>query len=172
MRPSALLLGSLLILSATLPSVAQTTNDDTSAGENWWDKVGAGFFSDATMRTPRPEYEIHAHWTGLSADDQAAVRARCAGEGGTAASSQEGDEDESPRDQTSNDLADRNANKVQGSGETAVPPAAEGTTTTGSVNGTESQKASPSERPSPDTGLAGGTGEGGLVTICQLIAKL
>jgi hypothetical protein len=172
MRLAALFIGSLLILPVALPAAAQTTNDDTAAGENWWDKVGAGFFSDATMKTPRPETEIRAHWTGLSADDQAAVRARCATADGTASSLQEGDEDESPQNQTTTDLADRTANEPQGNGKTAVPPKAEGTTTTGSVNGTEVQKASPAETPAPDTGLAGGEGDGSMVTVCQLIAKL
>lgn len=56
---------------------AQTVNDDMKATENWWDAVGAEFFGEASPREPRPEYEIRAQWTGLSADHQAAVQARC-----------------------------------------------------------------------------------------------
>lgn len=186
MRLAALLVGSLGMLPATLPSVAQTTNDDTSFEENWWDRVGAGFFSDASLRTPRPEFEIRAHWTGLSPDDQAAVRARCArGPDGTAASLQEGDEDNNP-DSTAAERADATAPRLQGDGEPAVPPAHQDTTTTGSVEGEEVQRASLQSRPAADTGLAGGfkpgaetgfvAGQDGeaetMVTICDLIREL
>ncbi|MDT8854398.1 hypothetical protein RNZ50_05005 [Paracoccaceae bacterium Fryx2] len=58
---AVLLLGTAL----AAPGFAQTSNDDTVATEAWWDKVGAGFFSDASLETPRPEFEIRAHFTGL-----------------------------------------------------------------------------------------------------------
>ncbi len=156
MRLAALLMGSIL----AFPVSAQTTNDDTVATETYWDQVGAGFFSDATMETLRPEYEIRAHWTGLSADDQAAVRARCAnGEDATALSRQEGDEDENA-DATVSDLADQTLTQE--------------ITTTGSVQGKEVQKASPSDQPEPYTGLAGGVQDGDtrMVAICALIKTL
>ena len=74
--------------------MAQTSSDDLAATESWWDKVGAKFFSDDGLQTMRPDLEIRAQWTGLSADDQAAIRARCAkaaGNGtGQAASQQQG----------------------------------------------------------------------------------
>ena len=165
-----------LALALLLPAMAaaQTTNDDTSAAENWWDRVGAGFFSDAGLQTLRPEHEIRAHWTGLSADDQAAVRARCdeaAGQGGgTAASLQEGDEDEAP-DTTEADRTDRAAN--DGASGTQVPGAG-ATTTTGSAGGAEVQEAAPSNRVEPYTGLAGGVeaGDASLVRVCALVARL
>jgi hypothetical protein len=172
MRLAALLLGSLLILPAILPAAAQATNDDTATGENWWDKVGAGFFTSATMKTLRPATEIRAHWTALSAGNQVVVSARCASADGTAASLHEGEEDESRQHQTTTDLADRTVTEPSGKDGTAVVPDADGTTTTGSVNGAEVHKASPSTMPAPNTGLAGGDGDGSMVTVCQLIAKL
>ena len=92
----ALPLALLLALTAhvAFPVMAQTSTDDLAATESWWDKVGAKFFSDEGLKTMRPDLEIRAQWTGLSADDQAAIRARCAelaGKGtGQAASLQEG----------------------------------------------------------------------------------
>lgn len=161
------------------PVFAQTANDDMKATENWWDEVGADFFGEATMQEPRPEYEIRAQWTGLSADDQAAVRARCAAlEGGqtaTAPSLQEGPDDNNP-DATAADLADGAApgTAVQTAtpNDTTAAPGASETTTTGSIGGAEAQSASPSTTPAPDTGLAGSTGDGGLVLICDLIPDL
>ena len=61
-----------------LPAFAQTAGDDLPSTENWWDRVGAGFFSDQGLTVLRPAHEIRAHWTALSSDDQAAVRERCA----------------------------------------------------------------------------------------------
>lgn len=63
---------------AAMPAFAQTAGDDLPAAETWWDRVGAGFFSDQGLTLLRPEHEIRAHWTALSADDQAAVLERCA----------------------------------------------------------------------------------------------
>jgi len=66
-------------LSVPVTAVAQATNDDSPAIENWWDNVGAAFFSDAGLTIPRSEFEIRAQWTALSEEDQTAIRARCAG---------------------------------------------------------------------------------------------
>jgi hypothetical protein len=164
-----------LILAA--PVAAQTTNDDTSATENWWDKVGADFFSDATMEMPRPEYEIRAQWTGLSADDQAAVRARCAAargqSDGTAPSLQEADENNAP-DTTEADRAAAPRPAGEAAGAASQAAQADLTTTTGAVEGRERQVASPDGQPAPYTGLAGGFQEGTprMVRICDLIAEL
>lgn len=158
------------------PALAQTVNDDTKAAENWWDAVGADFFSEATMQEPRPEYEIRAQWTGLSADDQAAVLARCAAAAGldpaAPASMQEGPEDNGP-DTTAAEKADGALPGDVDPTSGAVDPGQAGgeTTTTGSVGGVEVQTASPSDTPAPDTGLAGGQ-ETNMVLICDLIPEL
>lgn len=158
------------------PIMAQTVTDDMKATENWWDAVGADFFSEATMQEPRPASEIRAQWTGLSADDQAAVRARCAaaaGDGSVVAPSlQEGSEDNTP-DASATDLADGVLPGGVDPATGAVDPGltAGETTTTGSVGGVEVQTASPSDTPAPDTGLAGGA-EAEMVLICDLIAEL
>jgi hypothetical protein len=140
--------------------------------------VGGQFFSEATMKTPRPEYEIRAQWTGLSADDQAAVRSRCAATEGnqsmTAASGQEGsagDDSGSPACNLADGTEAGDAALDTGSAGSSGQAGSQ-TTTTGSVNGVEVQSASPSPSPAPDTGLAGGQGESQLVLICDLIATL
>jgi hypothetical protein len=152
--------------------VAQTANDDTTSTENWWDKVGAGFFSDEGLTTLRSEFEIRAHWTGLSQDDQSAVRARCdelTGEGpGTAPSLQEGDEDENP-DTTEAERRDIPEASMQNDASDDTGNAA--TTTTGSVEGEERQIAKPAADGATETGLAGST-DGNLARICDLIRTL
>jgi len=159
------------------PVWSQATNDDTPAIENWWDEVGADFFSEATMQEPRPDYEIRAQWTGLSADDQGAVLARCAalaGETVSAPSTQEGSEDNAP-DTNAAELADSPETGLVDPATGAIDPAitSDEKTTTGSVNGVEVQEASPSDTPAPDTGLAGGTGDKtNMVLICDLIPEL
>lgn len=174
-KAAGMLVG-LMMLAA--PLAAQTTNDDTASTENWWDKVGAEFFNDATLDMPRPEYEIRAQWTGLSADDQAAVRARCAeraGEGSTAARSlHEGDEDNAPG-ATPADLADLPSADADSydDGATQGEANADPTTTTGSIRGQEQQVPSAKPRPAPYTGLAGGLQEPpDMVRICDLIGEL
>ena len=165
----------LLAIVAAPPVVAQTSNDDMPATENWWDKVGADFFSAASMQEPRPETEIRAQWTGLSADDQAAVLARCAGNAGSAGlapkSTQEGSTDEG-NDTTSTDLADDVPEE-----QVADDPnsqASQATTTTGSVSGEEVQLPAQDGSSAPDTGLAGGDGESEtkMVLICDLVPGL
>ncbi len=166
-----------IALVGALPALAQTSNDDMPAIENWWDEVGADFFGEATLQEPRPEYEIRAQWTGLSADDQAAVRARCAtmagaGEGAPVASTQEGSEDNAP-DTTAVEKADgaETGLVVPETGGAGLPQDDE--TTTGSVNGQEVQEASPSNEPAEYTGLAGRVDEDTpLVLICDLIKEL
>lgn len=146
------------------------------ATENWWDAVGSDFFNAASMQEPRPEYEIRAQWTGLSADDQAAVRARCAsGDGnGTAVapSLQEGPEDNDP-DANPAELADGvlpgGVDPATGQVDQGLAPGE--TTTTGSVGGVEVQTASPTDTPAPDTGLAGGS-DTNMVLFCDLIAEI
>lgn len=173
-----------------LPAQAQTVNDDTPSTENWWDNVGSGFFSDATLLTPRPEYEIRAHWTGLSDDDRAAVRARCGAlQGQTAGapvSTQEGDKDEDPgttpaeladgatSGQTTQAAKDQVA-AVQNDGKPVPETQNDSTTVTGSVAGMEVQKASPAETPEPYTGLAGGATDSDdvrTVRVCDLVKNL
>ena len=163
-----------LAICLTTPLAAQTANDDTPAIENWWDKVGADFFGPATMQDSRPEHEIRAQWTGLSADDQAAVLARCGSNNGKASlepnSKQEGSTDAGQANTTA-DLADivLPSNK-------AVDPSTQvdrSTTATGSVGGTEKQVAR-KDTPSPDTGLSGASGgtETKMALICDLIPTL
>lgn len=71
------LVAPLCLALLAVPALAQTATDDSASTENWWDRVGAAFFSDESLKTMRPDTEIRAQWTGLSEDDQAAVRARC-----------------------------------------------------------------------------------------------
>ncbi len=179
MKLGFLILGTALAAPLS-PALAQATNDDTASTENWWDKVGAAFFSDANLEVPRAEYEIRAQWTALSDDDQAAIRARCAearGEGeGTAASLQEGDEDNAP-DATTTDLADDAPPVAEGAvtDETDAELAAgEATTTTGSADAVEVQDPAQSGEVLPYTGLAGGieADEVRTVRICDIVAKL
>lgn len=177
MQRTVLALALMVAFPAAFQVGAQTSNDDTPATENWWDEVGADFFSEASMQEPRPEYEIRAQWTALSADDQAAVRARCAapaGENAAALSTQEGSEDTAP-DTNAAELADAPETGLVDPATGAVDPAAatEAQTTTGSVDGDEVQEAASSDEPAPYTGLAGGVGENtNMVLICDLIDAL
>lgn len=180
MKHAALRVAALACATALAPPAsAQTVNDDTPATANFRDRVGAGFFSEATLLTPRSESEIRAHWTGLSEDDRAAVRARCAARQGQpatpAALLQESD---NATDQNATDTdgrADENAgNTASNTGETN--PAA---TATGSVNGQEMhgqamQSSNQSDPPAPTTGLAGGVENQGkrMLPVCDLIRQL
>ena len=178
----------ILALSIQLPSFvgAQTTGDDLPATENWWDKVGAKFFSDKGLTTLRPEAEIRAQWTALSADDQAAVRARCAelaGQGtGEAASQQQSSNTGLDEINDTNEAAD-NANETADdeapakldaeiAGENAVEPeSADETSVTGTTNGIEIQK--PAEGTIGYTGMAGGNPDDLAFTpVCTLIVGL
>lgn len=178
-----------LTLMLATTAGAQTVNDDTPAAENWWDNVGAGFFSDATLLTPRPEYEIRAHWTGLSEDDRAAVLARCAelqGQSASAPSLQEGSTDEAPGT-TAADLADGAttggltgaADDQTAAVENDGTPVPEGqndsTTVTGSIAGQEVQSADSSDAPAPNTGLAGAAVDSEdmrAFRVCDLVKTL
>lgn len=161
-----------LCLTALLasPAHAQTSNDDMSSTENWWDDVGAAFFANDMLNTPQPEFDIRAHWTALSADDQAAIRARCLSQQtGTdigALSMDEGDEDNAP-DTPATDLADTTADgdaeaaagtvtdqPADAPGATAAAQGlgsveGAGTTVTGSLGGVERQVAAPAGTPQP-----------------------
>ena len=178
----------MLALSFQLPSSvgAQTTGDDLPAIENWWDKVGAKFFSDEGLTMLRPEAEIRAHWTALSADDQAAVRARCAelgGQGtGEAASQQQGsntgldainDTNEAADDanQTATDEAPARL-KAEITGENAEEAdPADQTSVTGAADGTEIQE--PAEGTIGYTGLAGGNPDDlAFAPVCTLVVGL
>jgi len=178
----------ILALSIQLPSFvgAQTTGDDLPATENWWDKVGAKFFSDKGLTTLRPEAEIRAQWTALSADDQAAVRARCAelsGQGtGDVASQQQGsntgldginDTDEAAEnaDETATDEAPETLEAAI-TGENAVKPdSADEASVTGTTDEIEIQK--PAEGTIGYTGMAGGNPENlAFAPICTLIVGL
>lgn len=159
----------LLLLMLAAPATAQTTNDDTAAAELWWDRVGAGFFSDATLQTPRSEFEIRAHWTALSEDDQAAVLARCEGaEGlgdGLTPSLQEGTNEDETEPLVDADLAEDT-----GTGE-AGTVVDDDTSITGTDGGAEEQTADSAAQPEPYTGLAGAA-ETQFFQVCELIAKL
>ena len=165
----------LMAMAIATPLAAQTSNDDMPAIENWWDKVGADFFGEATMDEPRPEYEIRAQWTGLSADDQAAVLARCAktsGKSAGAPSLQEGSTDEGVVS-TAEELADE-VPAVAGTDGDQSTQTTEATSTTGSVGGMEIQVPAEDGAPAPDTGLAGATGgpDSKMIRICDLIPSL
>ena len=181
------------------PLMAQTSTDDLAATENWWDKVGGKFFSDDGLRTMRPDLEIRAQWTGLSADDQAAIRARCAEMAGTgtgqAASQQQGGNtglgdangvqagsqqaatNQSGAVQTADPAVKVPDAVVQTDGTTTAPqsdtqPAgADQTSTTGAAQGKEVQQ--PAKGTIGYTGLAGGNPENlDFSPVCKLIAEL
>ncbi len=175
----------LLVLSAplSLPLVAQTSTDDLAATENWWDRVGARFFSDDGLTTIRPEAEIRAQWTGLSADDQAAVRARCAALAGV------GDGEATSQQQGantglggSNDTAEAkdNANETAADGAPAdsqaqtsdlTPKTADQTSVTGATGGNEVQQ--PAQGTAGYTGLAGGNpDDGAFAPVCKVIMSI
>lgn len=168
----------LLAMFVATTAAAQTSNDDMPAIENWWDKVGADFFGPATMQEPRPEPEIRAQWTGLSADDQAAVIARCGENAKTstpasAPSQQEGSTDQG-KEPTPADLADTPPASPADDSDDVQDDAARATTTTGSVKGAEVQTSQSDASAAPDTGLAGGTGGSAakMVLICDLVPSL
>lgn len=168
------LAGILFAAALAGPGAAQIANDDTTSTENWWDQVGAGFFSDEGLTTLKSEFEIRAHWTGLSQDDQSAVRARCdqlSGKGtGAAPSRQEGDEDENP---DTTEAERRDVPEASAVDDASDDTGNSRTTTTGSADGEERQIAEPSAEVDPDaeTGLAGST-DGNLAKICDLIRAL
>lgn len=183
-----------VLAAAPVAALAQTTNDDTVAAENWWDRVGAAYFSDENLMTPRPEYEIMAQWTGLSADDQAAVKARCAelaGQGnGTAVSTQTASTDAANDDDArmgeGNDSGtEENVNAEEGtseaeaqptSTETALTDAPEAaadsdTTLSGATAGAENQVAG--EEVPGYTGLGGSDPTAEQMTpVCTLVQEL
>lgn len=72
-----LLSSALLALQAPV-AAAQTATDDQPSTEAWWDRVGSGFFSDPGLTVLREEFDIRAHWTAMSAEDQEVMRQRCA----------------------------------------------------------------------------------------------
>lgn len=158
---------------------AQTATDDSPSTENWWDRVGAGFFSDENMQTMRPETEIRAMWTGLSADDQAAVLARCdemSGAGnGSSASRSEGTTGGGSTQNTGTASGADSTNT--GSGNAAGRSgegSASGTSVTGSTVGEENQTASQSGT-SAETGLAPsvtGPTSGQMTQVCELLQSL
>ena len=166
------------------PVIAQTTGDDLPAAENWWDRVGAQFFSDEGLTQMRPEYEIRAHWTALSADDQAAVLARCAeisGSGsGTATSQQEGSNTgldikgsagADHANQTATDGAPIRQQEATVDESGVQPDKADKTSITGTSGGDEVQK--PAEGTIGYTGLAGGSPDDGtFAPVCTLVAGL
>jgi hypothetical protein len=174
---------------AALPAFAQTAGDDLPAAETWWDRVGAGFFSDEGLTLLRPEPEIRAHWTALSADDQAAVLERCAllangadssdTSGASVPSEQRGSNTELGSTQSErlleDDLvelpADEGTQREVNAPDMA-PDASADTTITGAVNGTEVHN--PGDGVQPYTGLAGGvTAEDAqLRPVCTVVAEI
>lgn len=174
---------------AALPAFAQTAGDDLPAAETWWDRVGAGFFSDQGLTLLRPEPEIRAHWTALSSDDQAAVLERCAmlaENSGTAdttgvsvPSEQSGSNTELGGTEAErlleDDLvelpADDGAQRSVDAPDT-VPGATAETSITGAVEGAEVH--SPADAVQPYTGLAGGmtADDAQLQPVCSVIAQI
>lgn len=174
---------------AALPVYAQTAGDDLPAAENWWDRVGAGFFSDEGLTALRPEHEILAQWTALSADDQAAVRARCAlltdpgsraeTSGTTVPSQQLGSNTELGASQTAQAGQD-DAVELPADAGTPQPDdapdisaeAADQTSITGAVDGDEVHR--PAEGIEPYTGLGGGVtpSDAQLEPVCSVIAGI
>ncbi len=175
-----------IVLAFSTQLAAQTSGDDLAATENWWDRVGAQFFSDEGLTTVRPEPEIRAQWTALSSDDQAAVLARCdALEGigtGEATSLQEGsntgsggmndaDEAVDNANETPADgaLVDRQTEKAASGGQTTEP--ADQTSVTGALDGKEIQQ--PADGTIGYTGLAGGRPEdAAFAPVCALIRDI
>ncbi|MDT8854396.1 hypothetical protein RNZ50_04995 [Paracoccaceae bacterium Fryx2] len=108
---------------------------------------------------------------GISQDDQAALRARCAAEAGQGAgvapSTQEGQTDPETAEGVQPDA-------VQPESDQAGATQAPSTTVTGSAAGAEVQAPGASAAPEPYTGLAGSTNEpdGRMVRICDLIRSL
>jgi hypothetical protein len=172
-------LAGLAFATIASAAIAQTATDDSTSTENWWDRVGAAFFSDEGLTTMRPEADIRAQWTGLSADDQAALRARCdaiAGMGdGTAASTQDATADTSTTGTTATDTS-TSTDTATGTGATAgteTGTAAE-TTVTGSEGGTENQVASDAGT-STESGMTDGAvnvSDTQLIPVCDLVKSL
>jgi len=157
-------------------SLAQTSTDDQPAAEGWWDRVGAGFFSDPGLVTLRPDLEIRAHWTALSADDQAAVKARCGalakGGSGASASNQQGSNTGvgGPPLERSDDDSETNVIVEKGVQAQPETDGSDQTSITGAVEGTEVQR--PAEGVTGYTGLAGDIGDETQVSsVCDVISK-
>jgi hypothetical protein len=64
----------LFVTLLAAPVFAQTTAMDNSDLSS---RVGTSFYSDDTMMTLRDTADIQTQWTTISAEDQAAIRARC-----------------------------------------------------------------------------------------------
>jgi hypothetical protein len=178
---------------AATPAFSQTASDDQPSTENWWDRVGSGFFSDEGLTLLRPEPEIRAHWTALSSDDQAAVLERCAilmnqagtpDTGGVSVPSEQLGSNtelgEAPSDGSA--TGDQAGSVLQG--DNVELPADEGTlradaagpanetSVTGAVDGAEVH--SPGDDVPADTGLAGGVSpeDAQLRPVCSVIAGI
>ncbi|NEX46489.1 hypothetical protein [Pseudotabrizicola algicola] len=171
------LAASVAALPALAPAYAQTAGNDLPAAETWWDRVGAGFFSDEGLTLLRPEFEIRAHWTALSSDDQAAILERCAiladradvsdTSGAVVPSQQQG---------SNTGLGDTQDAQATGS----ELPADEGvqreatapTSISGAADGAEVHR--PSEGVQPYTGLAGGVtpDDAQLRPVCSVVAGI
>ncbi|MDO9639887.1 MAG: hypothetical protein Q7J44_15220 [Pseudotabrizicola sp.] len=172
------------------PVYAQTATDDLPSAENWWDRVGANFFSDDGLRTLRPQHEILAQWTALSEDDQAAVLERCAiladraqnttsTDGVTVPSEQRGSNTELGATASERALhadgAELPADEGTQRADTApdmAGQAADQTSITGAVGGAEVH--SPADGVQPYTGLAGGVtaDDAELRPICGVVAGI
>ncbi len=64
----------LFVTLLAAPVFAQTTAMDNSDLSS---RVGTSFYSDDTMMTLRDTADIQTQWPTISAEDQAAIRARC-----------------------------------------------------------------------------------------------
>lgn len=171
------------------PTLAQTTGDDLPSVENWWDRVGAGFFSDEGLTTLRPLQEIQAHWTALSSDDQALVLERCsiladqAGEPDTSGASVPsekrgsntelgGTESERALHADSQELpADEGTQRADNAPDIADAQADQ-TTITGAMDGQEIQV--PADDVTPYTGLAGGMtpDDAQMRPVCDVVISI
>ncbi|MDB5658948.1 MAG: hypothetical protein JWS10_1563 [Cypionkella sp.] len=171
---------------AASPAFSQTASDDQPSAENWWDTVGAGFFSDKGLTLLRSEHEIRAHWTGLSADDQAAVLQRCGvlaapadatGSGSSVQSQQSGSNTEEGVTEPgqSADGGNRAAGEALPSTDdaaTATPGTTNQTSITGATEGQEVHN--PANGTEPYTGLAGSMGpnDDQFRSVCSVIARI
>ncbi len=69
----------LIVALLAAPAFAQTETDSAAdkAEAEMAQRTGTVFFNDEAMTTMRPAEEIATQWATMSAEDQAALRARC-----------------------------------------------------------------------------------------------
>ena len=70
----------ILVAMLALPAFAQTDsteNNSTEAEDTLSLRTGTAFYTDETNMTLRSSEELQTNWGTMSAEDQAAVRAKC-----------------------------------------------------------------------------------------------